>query len=119
MEKTRKFRNSLPIHLIKFVNLDIRRLIILLKLIYAIIFVCFTISTYLNQSIDDNIQSSKTVYIRIFDIWFTFLSLILLLSLFVDRLKRQDFISLKITNSIQVLLIIAFIIFVILGKIRK
>jgi hypothetical protein len=92
-------------------------LIILIKLIYAIIFISFTILAFFNQSIDDNnIECSKRTFIQIWDIWYSFLGLILILSLFIDRLKRQNLISLKIINTIQILLIITFIIFVILGK---
>jgi len=94
-------------------------LIILIKLIYSIIFISFTILTFFNQSIDDNIECSKRIFIQIWDIWYSFLGLILILSLFIDRLKRQNLISLKIINTLQILLIITFIIFVIIGQIKK
>ncbi len=91
----------------------------MIKLIYALIFLCFTISTCLNQSIDDNNECSKSIFIRIWDIWYSFLCLILILSLFIDHIKRQNIISLEIINALQISLIIIFIIFVVLGKITK
>lgn len=104
---------------IGFEFLDIRRWIILLKLIYVIIFLCLTILFDLNQSFDDHIAYSKPIFIRICDLWFAFLGLILLFSLFLDRLKRHNLIPLEIINALQISLIITFIIFVVIGKIRK
>jgi len=103
--------------LLIFKFLDIRHWIIFMKITYATIFICFTISAYVNQSINDDIQWSKTVFIRIWDIWYSVVSLILVLSLFVDRLKQQNIISLKVITIMQLLLTVAFIILVILGKI--
>jgi hypothetical protein len=92
---------------------------VLIKLIYALIFLCFTISTCFNQSIDNNIKCSKTIFIRVWDIWYSFLCLILVSSLGFSRLKRQNIIPLQIINALQISLIISFIIFVVLSKITK
>ncbi len=104
---------------IEFKLSDIHRWIILLKLIYAIIFVCLTISFYLNGSFDNQIEHPKTIFIRILDLWFAFLGLILLFSLFVDRLKRYTLIPFEIIDGIQISLIISFITFVVIGKIKN
>ncbi|CAF1625624.1 unnamed protein product, partial [Rotaria sp. Silwood1] len=96
----------------------IHHMIILIKIIYAIIFIYLTISTCLNQSVDEDDNGLKSIFIRILDIWYSFLSLILLLSLLIDRLKRQNIISYKSMNAIHMLLVITFIIFVVLGHIQ-
>ncbi|CAF4149445.1 unnamed protein product [Rotaria sp. Silwood2] len=97
---------------------NVRHMIILLKIIYSIIFICLTISTCLNQSVDEENNSLKSIFICLWDIWYSFLALILLLSLLIDHLKRQNIISLKWINVIHMLLVITFIIFVILGHIH-
>ncbi|CAF1140191.1 unnamed protein product [Adineta steineri] len=84
--------------------------IVFIKLIYITIFICFTIALCLNQAIHYSI--------RIEDIWFSFLSLILILSLFIDNLKQQNIFPLKLIYIIQLLLIISLISFIILGHIQ-
>ncbi|CAF1228468.1 unnamed protein product [Adineta steineri] len=84
--------------------------IVFIKLMYITIFICFTIGLCLNQAIHYSI--------RIEDIWFSFLSLILILSLFIDNLKRQNIFPSKLIYIIQFILIISLISFIILGHIQ-
>ncbi|CAF1162378.1 unnamed protein product [Rotaria sordida] len=97
---------------------NLRHMIILIKIIYAIIFICLTISTCLDQYVNEENKDSKSIFIRIWNIWYSFLALILLLSLLIDHLKRQNIISLESINVIHMLLVSAFIIFIILGHIQ-
>ncbi|CAF3407903.1 unnamed protein product [Rotaria socialis] len=97
---------------------NIRHMIILIKMIYAIIFICFTISSCLSQSVAIENKELKSIFTRIWDIWYSFLALMLLLSLLVDRLKTQNILSSNLINIIHIFIVVIFIIFVILGHIQ-
>lgn len=96
-----------------WIEIEIRRWIILLKLIYSLLFVCLTILTYLNESVH---HSNDQYSFPISKIWFSFIVLILLASLLCDRLNRENFLSLKIFEIIEYVLFIFLILLVIFGK---
>lgn len=120
MEKKRKFVRYLFFYssIDSFQYTDLRRWMILLKLIYSILFLSLTIYSSLNESCEENIQYSNNNFIEIFDHWYSFVTVILLLSLFLDRLKRENFCSVQLFKAIDIVLLITFLLLVVIGTLK-